>query len=151
MNIGYIRQKEKEHACDYWLMLAYRTLLGRAKSSRKRKQLARKIIRICKGKDKHIMDISDDYRFWTAKEMYDYIVKAKKAVLLIMFLLMFCSCRTYNVYLIDTNSEPVYSAPVKPLANRYTSSFQKADSLFEKVSKEAVKTAYEKTKHLIPN
>lgn len=96
------------------------------------------------------MDISDDYRFWTAKVMYDYIVKAKKAVLLIMFLLMFCSCRTYNVYLIDTNSE-LYSAPVKPLANRYTSSFQKADSLFEKVSKEAVKTAYEKTKHLIPN
>ena len=70
MNIGYIRQKEKEHVCDYWLMLAYHTLLERAKSSRKRKEFARKIIRLCKGKDKHIMDISDDYRFWTAKEMY---------------------------------------------------------------------------------
>lgn len=151
MNIGYIRQKEKEHVCDYWLMLAYRTLLGRTKSSRKRKELARKIIRICKGKDKHIMDISDDYRFWTAKEMHDYIIKAKKAALLIISLFIFCSCSTYSVYLIETKPEPVYSAPVKSSANSFTSSFQKADSLFEKASKEVVKAAYENTKHLIPN
>lgn len=74
MKIKYIRLKEKEHVCDYWLMLAYRTLLQRARKSRKRKELARKIIRLCKGRDKRIMDISDDYRFWIAKEMYDNIV-----------------------------------------------------------------------------
>lgn len=151
MNIGYIRQKEKEHACDYWLMLAYRTLLGRTKSSRKRKEFARKIIRICKGKDKRIMDIADDYRFWTAKEMYDCVIKAKKAALLIISLFIFCSCRTYNVYLIEAKPEAVYTAPVKSSENRFTSSFQKADSLFDKASKDAAKTAYEKTKHLIPN
>ena len=151
MNIGYIRQKEKEHACDYWLMLAYRTLLGRTKSSRKRKEFARKIIRICKGKDKRIMDIADDYRFWTAKEMYDCVIKAKKAALLIISLFIFSSCRTYNVYLIEAKPEAVYTAPVKSSENRFTSSFQKADSLFDKASKDAAKTAYEKTKHLIPN
>lgn len=74
MKIKYIRLKEKEHVCDYWLMLAYRTLLQRARRSRKRKEIARKIIRICKRRDKRIMDISDDYRFWTAKELYDTIV-----------------------------------------------------------------------------
>lgn len=74
MQIKYIRLKENEHACDYWLILAHRTLLQRARRSRKRKELARMIIRICKGRDKRIMDISDDYRFWTAKEMYDTIV-----------------------------------------------------------------------------
>lgn len=151
MNIGYIRLKEKEHACDYWLILAYRTLLGRAKSSRKRKEFARKIIRLCKGKDKRIMDIADDYRFWMAKEMYDCVIKAKNAALLIISLFIFCSCSTYNVYLIETKPEPVYSAPVKSSANSFTSSFQKADSLFEKASKEAAKAAYENTKHLIPN
>lgn len=75
----------------------------------------------------------------------------KKPALLIMLLIMFCSCSTYNVYLLETKPEPVYSAPVKSSANRFTSSFQKADSLFEKASKEAAKAAYEKTKHLIPN
>ena len=74
MKIKYIRLKEKERVCDYWLMLAYRTLLHRTRKSRKRKEFARKIIRLCKGRDKGIMDISDDYRFWTAKEMYDTIV-----------------------------------------------------------------------------
>ncbi|WP_220577692.1 hypothetical protein [Bacteroides fragilis] len=74
MQIKYIRLKEKEHVCDYWLMLAYRTLLQRTRKSRKRKEFARKIIRLCKGSDKQIMDISDDYRFWTAKELYDIIV-----------------------------------------------------------------------------
>ena len=151
MNIGYIRLKEKEHTCDYWLMFAYRTLLQRAKKSRKRKELARKIIQICKGRDKRIMDISDDYRFWTAKEMYDMVIKVKKAVLLVMLLLMFCSCKTYNVYFLETKPEPAYTAPVKSSENRFTFSFQKADSLFDKASKEAAKAAYEKTKHLIPN
>jgi len=74
MQIKYIRLKEKEHVCDYWLILAYRTLLQRTRKSRKRKEFARKIIRFCKGSDKRIMDISDDYRFWTAKEMHDTIV-----------------------------------------------------------------------------
>lgn len=83
------------------------------------------------------------------------LIKAKKAVLLIMLLLMFCSCKTYNVYMIETMPEPAYSAPANNPANnpanRYSSSFQKADSLFEKASKEAAKAAYDKTKHLIPN
>lgn len=145
MNIGYIRLKEKEHACDYWLMLAYRTLLGRAKSSRK-------IIRLCKGKDKRIMDIADDYRFWTAKEMYDCVIKAKKAALLIISLFIFCSCSTYNVYLTETNPEPVQSAPVHSIStNRFTPEFHEADSLFRVISAEAVKKANKKTKHLIPN
>lgn len=74
MKIKYVRLKEKEHTCDYWLMLAYRTLLQCTRKSRKRKEFARKIIRLCKGRDKRIIDISDDYRFWTAKEMYDTIV-----------------------------------------------------------------------------
>ena len=79
------------------------------------------------------------------------LIKAKKAVLLIMLLLVFCSCKTYNVYLIETMPESVYSTPTKTPANRYTSSFHEADSLFQKASKEAAKAAYEKTKHLIPN
>lgn len=141
MNIGYIRQKEKEHAIDYWLMLAYRTLLGRAKSSRKRKELARKIIRLCKGKDKRIMDIADDYRFWTAKEMYDCVIKAKKATLLIVSLFIFCSCKTNNVYLIETKQGTIYSTPVETSTNRFTDQFHKADSLFY----------IEQTKRLIPN
>lgn len=74
MKIKYIRLKDKEHVCDYWLILAYRSLLQRARKSRKRKEFARRIIRLCKGSDKRITDISDDYRFWTAKEMYDTIV-----------------------------------------------------------------------------
>lgn len=73
MKIKYIRLKEKEHVCDYWLMLAYNTILKRMRKRRKRKEFARKIIRICKGSDKRIMDISDDYRFWTAKGMRDII------------------------------------------------------------------------------
>lgn len=75
----------------------------------------------------------------------------KTPALLIMLLIMFCSCSTYNVYLLETKTEPVYTAPVKSSENRFTSSFQKADSLFDKASKEAAKAAYEKTKHLIPN
>ena len=75
MQIKYIRLKEKEHVCDYWLMLAYRTLLQRTRKSRKRKEFARKDnFGFDKGSDKRIMDISDDYRFWTAKELYDIIV-----------------------------------------------------------------------------
>lgn len=74
MNIKYIRLKEQERVCDYWLILAYRAHLDRARKSRKRKEFARKIIQLCKGSDKRIMDISDDYRFWTAKDMYDNIV-----------------------------------------------------------------------------
>lgn len=74
MKIKYIRQKDKQHICDYWLMLAYRSLLQRMRKSRKRKELARRIIRVCKGSDNRIKDISDDYRFWTAKEMYDTII-----------------------------------------------------------------------------
>ncbi len=79
------------------------------------------------------------------------IIKANKAALLIISLFIFCSCSTYNVYLIETKPEPAYTAPVKFSENRFTSSFQKADSLFDKASKEAAKAAYEKTKHLIPN
>ena len=68
-----------------------------------------------------------------------------------MLLLVFCSCRTYNVYLTVTKPEPVYYAPVKTPTNRFTDQFHEADSLFDKASKEAAKAAYEKTKHLIPN
>jgi hypothetical protein len=57
-----------------------------------------------------------------------------------------------------TKREVVYviiPAPAKavecPSQNRFTVDFQKADSLFDKASKEAAKAAYEKTKHLIPN
>lgn len=75
----------------------------------------------------------------------------KKSALLIALMVIFCSCSTYNVYLLETNPEPVYYTPVKSSANKFTSSFQKADSLFEKASKEAAKAAYENTKHLIPN
>lgn len=79
------------------------------------------------------------------------IIKAKKSALPIMLLLVFCSCRTYNVYLTVTKPEPVYYAPVKTPTNRFTDQFREADSLFDKASKEAAKAAYEKTKHLIPN
>lgn len=79
------------------------------------------------------------------------LIKAKKAVLLIMLLLVFSSCKTYSVYLIETMPEPVYYGSAKTPANRYTSSFHEADSLFQKASKEAAKAAYDKTKHLIPN
>lgn len=69
MNIGYIRLKEKERVCDYWLILAYSSLLKYAKRSRKRKELARKVIRLCKGRERRIEDISDDFRYETAKMM----------------------------------------------------------------------------------
>lgn len=72
-----------------------------------------------------------------------------KAILFIALLLVCCSCKTYNVYLI-----PVYPAPVcAPSANRFTSQFHGADSLFrviEKASEDAMKAAHEKTKHLSP-
>ena len=74
MNIGYIRLKEKEQVCDYWLILAYGSLLIRAKRTRKRKEFALKIIRLCKGRDKRIEDISDDYRYETAKRI-SYILR----------------------------------------------------------------------------
>lgn len=74
MDIGYIRREEKKHVCDYWLILAYQTLLRRARRSRKRKEFARKVIRLCKGNDKRIKDISDEYRYETAK-MMSYILE----------------------------------------------------------------------------
>ena len=49
MKIKYIRLKDKEHVCDYWLILAYRSLLQRTRKSRKRKEFARRIIRLSKG------------------------------------------------------------------------------------------------------
>lgn len=70
MKIKYIRLKEKEDVSYYWLMLAYENVLRRTKKSRKRKELARKIIRICKGDAKHIFDISDDYRYEEAKRLF---------------------------------------------------------------------------------
>lgn len=75
-----------------------------------------------------------------------------KAILFIALLLVCCSCKTYNVYLIETKQEPVYPAPVCiPSVNRFTSQFNEADSLFrviEEASDEAMKAAHEKTKHL---
>lgn len=71
-----------------------------------------------------------------------------KAILFIALLLVCCSCKTYNVYLIEPKQEPVYPAPVcVPSANRFTRSFNEADSLFRKASDEAMKAAHEKTKH----
>lgn len=74
MRIKYIRKKEKENVSYFWLIVAYGLILRRTKKSRKRKQLARKIIRICKLHDGSIGKISDDYRFWTAKTMYDNVL-----------------------------------------------------------------------------
>lgn len=55
----------------------------------------------------------------------------------------------------ETKSGPIYSAPVcAPSANRFTSQFHEADSLFrviEKASEDAMKSAHEKTRHLSPN
>lgn len=74
MNIKYIRLKKRNHISDYWLVLAYCTILKSTRKSRKRKEIARRIIRICKGNDKRITDISDDYRFWAAKYIHDSIL-----------------------------------------------------------------------------
>lgn len=61
--------------CDYWFVTAYVLLLKHARKSRKRKEFAREIIRICKGHDICIVDISDDYRFETAKYVYNNILR----------------------------------------------------------------------------
>ena len=74
MKIKCIRKKEKDNVSYFWLILAYSLVLKHTKKSRKRKQLARKIIHICKMHDGPINKISDDYRYWTAKKMYDNIV-----------------------------------------------------------------------------
>lgn len=75
-----------------------------------------------------------------------------KAILFIALLLVCCSCKTYDIYLIETKPESVCSAPAcVPSVNRFTSQFHKADSLFrviEKASEDAMKAAHEKTKHL---
>lgn len=76
MKIKYIKQLKKNSAvCDYWFLGAYALLLKHARKSRKRKEFARAIIRICKGNDICIVDISDDYRFETAKYVYDNILR----------------------------------------------------------------------------
>lgn len=77
-----------------------------------------------------------------------------KAILFIALLLVCCSCKTYNVYLIEVKPGPVHSAPAfVPSVNRFTTQFHEADSLFrviEKASEDAMKAAHEKTKHLSP-
>lgn len=66
-----------------------------------------------------------------------------------MFLTMIsCTTKREVVYVIVPASA---KAVAYPSLNRFSIDFQKADSLFDKASKEAVKAAYEKTKHLIPN
>lgn len=65
---------EKEHPYYYWLIKSYVIRLGRTKRSRKRKELARKIIWLCKGSDKRIMDISDDFRFNIAFGVYKNVL-----------------------------------------------------------------------------
>lgn len=74
-----------------------------------------------------------------------------KAILFIALLLVCCSCKTYNIYLIEAKSGSVYSAPVfVPSVNRFTRTFDEADSLFQITSEDAMKAAHEKTKHLSP-
>lgn len=77
-----------------------------------------------------------------------------KAILFIALLLVCCSCscKTYNVYLIESKPDLTYSVPVcAPSVNKFTSQFHEADSLFrviKKASEDAMKAAHEKTKHL---
>ena len=74
-----------------------------------------------------------------------------KAISFIILLLMCCGCKTYNIYMTESNHEPIQSVPERS-GNRFTPQFHEADSLFrviEKDSDEAMKKAYEQTKHLL--
>lgn len=75
MKIKYIRQFKKMPVYGYWFLGAYALLLKHARKSRKRKEFAREIIRICKGHDICIVDIPDDYRLETAKDVYNNILR----------------------------------------------------------------------------
>lgn len=74
-----------------------------------------------------------------------------KVTVIILLALICCSCKTYNVYLVETKPDSICVVPARVHAvNRFAYKFHNADSLFHKASEEAAKAAYEKTKHLIP-
>lgn len=63
-------------------------------------------------------------------------------VLLLVFI--FTSCKTYNIYIVDTPVDKVIEKPVPVHSNRFTSSFLNADSLFN-ASREAIRKANKET------
>lgn len=75
-----------------------------------------------------------------------------KKLLLILTVVIVASCKTENVYLtvfpikrITEITDTIYVVP----DNRFKKDFHIADSLFEKASDEAMKSAHEKIKHLL--
>lgn len=52
MKIKYIRLKDKEHVCDYWLILAYRSLLQRTRKRMRKEGIKRQDFGCCPGHDK---------------------------------------------------------------------------------------------------
>lgn len=66
-------------------------------------------------------------------------------ILLLVFI--FTSCKTYNIYLVDTPNDKInIEKPVYPMrSNRFSSDFINADSLFN-ASREASKKAWEQIK-----
>lgn len=81
-----------------------------------------------------------------------YNNRKMKKILLILTVVIVASCKTENVYLtvfpikrITEITDTIYVVP----DNRFKKDFHIADSLFEKASDEAMKSAHEKIKHLL--
>lgn len=75
-----------------------------------------------------------------------------KKTLLILAVVIVWSCKTENIYLcvfpqkeVQTITDTVYIAH-----NRFTRQFDIADSIFDKASRGAMRSASEKTKHFLP-
>lgn len=78
-----------------------------------------------------------------------------KKIILVLAIIAFASCKTEQVYLIVFPQREVKTVIFKKNRceipyNRFTREFQIADSAFEKASKEAMQSASEKTKYLLP-
>ena len=75
-----------------------------------------------------------------------------KKILLIIAVASLVGCKTENIYLtvlplkkVTEITDTIYVVP----DNRFKKDFHIADSLFEKASDEAMKSAHEKIKHLL--
>lgn len=76
-----------------------------------------------------------------------------KKILLAITIIAFASCKTERIYLIAYPVETEYSNVVvvkRNSENRFTQKFHAADSVFEKASEDAARSAFEKTYHLLP-
>ena len=72
-----------------------------------------------------------------------------KAILIILAVLSMTGCKTYNITFQEVQEKPITDT-LYIVRNRFAKQFIDADRAFQKASNEAARSAYEKTKHLIP-